>query len=194
MMMSKPSIYDAPKSELIVTESSNKLVDLIAQSRLFLTDKFSTTTDCIASGRDKVLLTPNYRRLSSITAQFNQIIDKNEQFSPNIFYIAVAGLGGSILARNSNFLFRLSLPPTIALATSYQLLPQSTNNVFSKIGSLEQSNFPELHQQRLELRNSINSSLQDTKNNFKDLTDGFNSTVNKGAHQIQELTGFRLGN
>ncbi|TIC50996.1 hypothetical protein E3Q05_03254 [Wallemia mellicola] len=185
----QPSIYDAPKSELIVTESSNKLVDLIAQSRLFLTDKFSTTTDCIASGRDKVI---NLER--STKSQFNQIIDKNEQFSPNIFYIAVAGLGGSILARNSNFLFRLSLPPTIALATSYQLLPQTTNNVFSKIGSLEQSNFPELHQQRLELRNSINSSLQDTKNNFKDLTDGFNSTVNKGAHQIQELTGFRLGN
>lgn len=142
----------------------------------------------------QVLLTPNYPRLSTITAQFNQIIDKNEQFSPNIFYIAVAGLGGSILARNSNILFRLSLPPTIALATSYQLLPQSTNNAFSKIGSLEQSNFPELHQQRLELRNSINNSLQDTKNNFRDLTDGFNSTVNKGAHQIQELTGFRLGN
>lgn len=97
------------------------------------------------------------------------------------------------MARNSNILMRLSLPPTAALAASYHLLPQSTSNAFSKLGSIEQSKFPEVHQQRVELRNKLGDSLQDTKKTFDGWSKDLQENTDKGFDKIQDLTGFRVG-
>ncbi|TIA93399.1 hypothetical protein E3P99_00195 [Wallemia hederae] len=187
-MTLKPSIYDAPNKEIVVTETSNKLVDVIGTGREFLQDQFGTCSNYIRSGVDGFI-----RFEDCVKTQANEIVDKNEQLSPNVFYIAVAGLGGSILARNSNILLRLSLPPTAALAASYHLLPQSTSNAFSKLGSLEESKLPQLHQQRLELRNKFDSSLHDTKKTFDDWSKDLQISTNKGFDKVQDITGFRVG-
>ncbi|EOR04970.1 hypothetical protein E3P92_00264 [Wallemia ichthyophaga] len=188
-MTLKPSIYDNPNSQVIVTETSNDLVHVIGQGRELLQDKLGSCNEFIRSGVDGFI-----RFEDCVKTQSNQILDKNEQLSPNIFYIAVAGLGGSILARNSNILMRLSLPPTAALATSYQLLPQSTSNGFNKLTSIEESKFPQLHNQRLELKKFISNSFIDTKNTFSGWNDLVQQNTNKGFDKIQEMTGFRVGN
>ncbi|KAH7058494.1 hypothetical protein BKA57DRAFT_519723 [Linnemannia elongata] len=52
-----------------------------------------------------------------------------EPLVPALFYITVAGLTGSILARRSNFLFRFLSPAALALGASAYCIPKTTNNV-----------------------------------------------------------------
>ncbi|KAG0379210.1 hypothetical protein BGX24_001318 [Mortierella sp. AD032] len=52
-----------------------------------------------------------------------------EPLVPALFYITVAGLTGSILARRSNFVFRFLSPLALALGASAYCIPKTTNNL-----------------------------------------------------------------
>ncbi|KAF9563543.1 hypothetical protein EC968_004815 [Mortierella alpina] len=52
-----------------------------------------------------------------------------EPLIPALFYVAVAGLTGSIIARKSNIVFRFLSPVALAMGASAYCIPKTTNNV-----------------------------------------------------------------
>ncbi|CAG8744030.1 17997_t:CDS:2, partial [Acaulospora morrowiae] len=61
------------------------------------------------------------------------VIAPNERMKPEILYIAIAGLAGTIVARNRNILFRIASPLLFTVAASYYFIPQTTRNIAAKI-------------------------------------------------------------
>jgi len=62
-----------------------------------------------------------------------EVIAPNERMKPEVLYIAVAGLAGTIAARNRNILIRIASPILFTVAASYYFIPQTTRNIAAKI-------------------------------------------------------------
>lgn len=64
-----------------------------------------------------------------ITARVQALVDAREMNSQNAFSVAVAFLGGSIMARPRGFLLRTIFPIATGLGAAAYFMPNTVNNV-----------------------------------------------------------------
>jgi ElaB/YqjD/DUF883 family membrane-anchored ribosome-binding protein len=128
---------------------------------------------------DKLCLTINddvllYFSGQHMIAVVRKVHDRQEQLMPNLLYVGLAGLAGSIVTRQRSILARIFWPPVFALATSLYVLPNTTRSAL-----------------RL-LRDTIDSPefrkpIQEHAPVILDTTDATRSAVAQGATQATKL-------
>lgn len=124
--------------------------------------------------------------------RIKSIISANESLTPGLLYVGIATLTGSILARNRMLPTRFLLPPVFLLASANHFLPETTGNLSSYFGSLEETYFPSLS----EKHDVAKAHTQMTWEKMKDVTASSRDQLNRGAmtavEKVQEMTGLKL--
>ncbi|CAG8508939.1 5728_t:CDS:2 [Acaulospora colombiana] len=127
----KLSIYDDPKPDIVLVESPSRLEQSIRQSRIRIAQSHR-----IRDIKDKwIEVEQNTERT------VKEVIAPDERVKPEILYIAVAGLAGTIVARNP----------------SYYFIPQTTRNIAVKIREYE-GRSPELTKAHESISNLVKGS------------------------------------
>lgn len=120
------------------------------------------------------------------------IISPDEAVTPGLLYSGVAGLTGSILARNRILPTRLLLPPVFLFATANYFLPKTTGNLSAYLGDLEDTYVPEVAQKHDIAK--AHSAMAWAR--LKDATANGRAKLDESAglavHKIQEATGLKL--
>ncbi|KAG6853120.1 hypothetical protein C0991_006730 [Blastosporella zonata] len=128
----------------------------------------------------------------AIENRVKSIISANESLTPGLLYIGVATLTGSILARNRILATRLFLPPVFLFVSAKHFLPQTTENLTSYLGSIEETYFPTLAQKH----DVAAAHTQMTWERIKDASQNGQEWVNQGAvtavEKVQQATGLKL--
>ena len=126
------------------------------------------------------------------TDRVKAIISPNESLTPGILYVGIATLTGSIIARNRMLATRFLLPPIFVAASANHFLPETTGNLSSYFGSLEETYFPSLS----EKHDIAKAHTQMTWEKVKDATASSREQLNRGAmtvvEKVQEVTGLKL--
>ena len=124
--------------------------------------------------------------------RIKSIISTNESLTPGLLYVGIATLTGSIIARNRMLLTRFLLPPIFLFASANHFLPETTGNLTSYLGSLEDTYFPSLS----EKHDVAKAHTQMTWEKVKDATASSRDQLNRGAmtavEKVQEVTGLKL--
>ncbi|CCH59555.1 hypothetical protein TBLA_0B07370 [Henningerozyma blattae CBS 6284] len=80
---------------------------------------------------------------SKITGTLSSLhSDHSELLIPNIFYIGVAAMAGSVLTKRSNILYRVSMPVIFGTAGFYYTLPKTYSNTIDLLHEWEESKLP----------------------------------------------------
>lgn len=124
---------------------------------------------------------------SEVTNTVNSTIDKDEEIFPNILYVGVAALGGTILARNRNIVLRFLTSTTLAVGASYYLLPKTTQNVAAHLERLEKR-YPQLIELHQQVNNTVNDARKQVDDTVAQLRGVVDENTNKLREQIQQNT------
>jgi organizing structure protein 2 len=138
-------------------------------------------------------LIPEGLNFSPLSAgRVKSIIAPDEAVTPGLLYSGVAGLTGSILARNRILPTRLLLPPIFLFATANYFLPKTTGNLTTYLGDLEDTYVPEVAQKHDIAK--AHSAMAWAR--LKDATANGRAKLDESAglavHKIQEATGLKL--
>lgn len=80
--------------------------------------------------------------------------ESNEKVMPGLIYVLVAGMAGSIVARNRNILVRTSLPLALGIGAAWTVMPATMNNVSALLWKYEQK-FPAVASAHVRTRDGI---------------------------------------
>ncbi|KAG0265029.1 hypothetical protein BG011_005596 [Mortierella polycephala] len=100
-----------------------------------------------------------------------------EPLIPALFYISVAGLTGSLIARKSNIAFRFFSPLALALGASAYCIPKTTNNVIHGLRTFE---YREWYREWQDKYVHAKKSLVDT-------THGLTAVAGTAAHEAKDV-------
>ncbi|KAJ9112696.1 hypothetical protein QFC22_006198 [Naganishia vaughanmartiniae] len=131
--------------------------------------------------------------LLSSSGEFKSVLPKNEPLTPGILYIGVAGLAGSVLARNRNILVRLLLPPTLLVASSPYFLPQTSANVRAYLSQVEDTHFPELAATHRAVNAQLGETFSTALDKVQHVSQEAGVVGSKVVRGVEETTGLRLG-
>ncbi|KAF9086530.1 hypothetical protein BGX23_008806 [Mortierella sp. AD031] len=99
-----------------------------------------------------------------------------EPLVPALFYITVAGLTGSILARKSNFLFRFMSPVALAFGASAYCIPKTTNNLIHGLRTYDYTQWS----------HDLQHKYFHAKKSLVDTTTGLTSAAGSVVHGAQD--------
>jgi len=184
----KLSIYPNPQPEIVLIEAPHPLAAHIKVAREHTTDALSGVRAQVESVVDKWV---GFER--RVEREVKSVLPKDEPLTPGILYIGVAGLAGSVIARNRNIVARLILPPALFLAASPYFLPKTSHNVRQYLARIEDAHFPELARQHDELVRSASSTFRSAVNRAEGLGVDVKSISGKVVRQVEDTTGLRLG-
>lgn len=122
-----------------------------------------------------------------MTAEIKSTVDKDEEVFPNALYVGVAALAGTIIARNRNVVLRFLTSSTLAIGTSYYLLPKTTHNVAVQLEKLEKK-YPQLQSAHQSVNNQVDQVKKQIDDTVSQLRGAVDENVNKLQSQIQENT------
>jgi len=178
----KLSIYDEPEPKVVVIESPTKL-----EEQVYVVQKYANET--VEEGKNYVnSWIHKYEELENdVTSTINNTIDKNEEVFPNILYVGVAALAGTIIARNRNVAIRFLTSATMAAGASYYLLPRTTNNVCHQLEKIE-SKYPPIQSAHQTVNQTVNDMCQQVDGALSQLRGIVDDNTGKIRQQIQENT------
>ncbi|KAG6830940.1 hypothetical protein H0H92_013868 [Tricholoma furcatifolium] len=183
----KLSIYPASTPDVILIETPSALEHEIGVVRRKVTEAFQDTHSQIQGVVSRWIEIEH-----AIENRVKSIISPHESLTPGLLYVGVATLSGSILARNRGLATRFILPPIFLYASAKHFLPQTTENLSSYLGSLEETHFPTLAQKH----EIAVAHTKMTWERVKDATVDGRHWVNSGAitavEKLQEATGLKL--
>lgn len=130
--------------------------------------------------------------MQPLADRIKSIISANESLTPGLLYVGIATLSGSIIARNRMLVTRFLLPPIFLFASANHFLPETTGNLSSYLGSLEETYFPSLS----EKHDVAKAHTQMTWEKVTDFTASSRDQLNRGTmtavEKVQEVTGLKL--
>ncbi|KAG6849128.1 hypothetical protein H0H93_011075 [Arthromyces matolae] len=183
----KLSIYPTPTPDILLVDEPSILEREIGVVRRKATAVFQDT-----HSRIQELVSRWIGVEHAIENRVKSIIAPNEPLTPGLLYVGVATLSGSILARNRILATRLLLPPLFLFLSAKHFIPQTTENLTSYLGSLEDTYFPTLAQKHA----VANAHTQMTWDRLKDASKDGREWANRGAvtavDKVQEATGLKL--
>jgi molecular chaperone DnaK (HSP70) len=129
-----------------------------------------------------------YQQLENeVTTNINSTIDKDEEVFPNLFYVGVAALAGTIIARNRNIVLRFLTSSTLAVGASYYLLPKTTHNVAVQLERLE-SRYPQLQAAHQTVRDTVCDARKQVDETVSQLRGAVDENAKQLREQIQQNT------
>jgi MICOS complex subunit MIC26 len=128
----------------------------------------------------------------NITDRVKSFKAPHESLTPGILYVGIAGLTGSILARNRFILTRLLLPPTFFVLAAHHFLPQTTHNITSYLGQVEERYFPTMAEKHEIAKAHSAMTWERLKEGTKSGREQADRIVGEGVGKVQELTGLKL--
>jgi len=114
----------------------------------------------------------------------------DEDMLPSTIYVLIAGLGGSIVARKHNILFRATFPWLFGGAAFAYFLPQTWSNVRQLAWKYEQEQVPTLAKKHTETVDNISQMKNQSVKLYDDSEKSVKSSVHSLRSKIKEWTGF----
>ncbi|KAI8981445.1 apolipo protein O-domain-containing protein [Pilobolus umbonatus] len=178
----KLSIYDEPEPKVVIVEAPTKL-----EEQVFIVQKYANET--VEEGKSYVnSWVQKYEELENkVTSTINNTIDKNEEVFPNILYVGVAALAGTIIARNRNVVLRFLTSTALATGASYYLLPKTTQNVFQHLEKLE-NQYPPIKSAHQTVNHTVNDVCQQVDSTLSHLSGMVDANTSKLREQIESKT------
>ncbi|RIA84069.1 apolipo protein O-domain-containing protein [Glomus cerebriforme] len=165
----KLSIYDEPKPDLVLVKSPTKLEEEIRQTRIHVIKAARDFEQQIHEMTNKwIAIEQNTEKT------IKEIVAQDERLMPEVLYIAVAGLAGTIIARNRNILLRIASPLFFTIASSYYFLPKTSHNISTKIQEYEQKspNLLKVHYSISEVANDARQKVDSVISDLKSVGGG----------------------
>ena len=128
----------------------------------------------------------------AFTDRVKSIISPNESLTPNLLYVGVATLTGSILARNRIIVTRLLLPPLFLVVSAKHFLPQTTSNLSAYLGSLEEAYAPELARKHEVAKAHTQMGWDMVKERTREWREAANKGVEGAVDKVQGATGLKI--
>ncbi|KAG2205118.1 hypothetical protein INT47_002212 [Mucor saturninus] len=178
----KLSIYDEPEPKVVIVESPTKL-----EEQVYIAQKLANET--LEEGKTHVngWVQKVQQLESDVTSNIQSTIDKDEEIFPNLLYVGVAALAGTIIARNRNVVLRFLTSSTLAVGASYYLLPKTTHNVAVQLERIEKK-YPQL----VSVHESVNETVFGVRKQLDDAVSqvqgAYAENTQKLRQQIQENT------
>ncbi|KAJ3500001.1 hypothetical protein NLJ89_g9984 [Agrocybe chaxingu] len=183
----KLSIYPSPTPDVVLVDSPSELEKQISSVRRTAQDTYAGAHAHVQGWISKWIGVEH-----AVEKRVKSIVTPEEPLTPNLLYIGVATLTGSILARNRIFATRLLLPPLFLISSAQHFLPKTTGNLSAYLGSLEDTYFPTFAEKH-EIAKAHSAM---TWERIKDATKNGREKINRGAvvavDKVQELTGLKL--
>jgi len=183
----KLPIYPSPTTDILLVDSPSEL-----EKRIAIVRRTASQTYAEAHAHIRGWVTSWVGVEHAIEHRVKSIISPNESLTPGLLYVGIATLTGSILARNRMLATRFLLPPIFLVASANPFLPETTGNLSSYFGSLEEAYLPSLS----EKHDVAKAHTQMTWEKVKDATASSREQLDRGAmvvvEKVQEVTGLKL--
>ncbi|KAK3394674.1 apolipo protein O-domain-containing protein [Podospora didyma] len=158
-----------PTSALIQSSSSNEVITIhprgatptdrlaaqIRHGRLFLYQHACAAEDAVNGGMSRAF--DLERSFTSTIASLAPPRESGEKLMPGLIYVLVAGMAGSIMARNRNVVLRAGFPLTLGLGAAYAVIPVTMRNVGGLVWEYERR-FPAVADAHLRTREGVEKS------------------------------------
>ncbi|KAG0323339.1 hypothetical protein BG000_002658, partial [Podila horticola] len=108
----------------------------------------------------------HYKRRFSNT---HTLMAQEDELLPGLIYVGLAGLTGSLVARQRNILIRMFSPLAFATAAGAYFLPHATHNVFDSIGGPMTSARDSVHEHTHKAQHWVDGKVRDAGEAMDDL-------------------------
>lgn len=128
----------------------------IRQGRLFLYQQSCTAEDAVNAGMARL-----FRLEHGFTSTLSSLAparESGERLMPGLVYVLVAGMAGSIVARNRGVLLRGATPLALALGAAWSVLPVTMGNVSALAWRYEQR-VPAVAEAHVKVRESVEKGV-----------------------------------
>ncbi|KAK1830055.1 micos subunit MIC26 [Podospora conica] len=128
----------------------------IRQGRLFLYHQSCTAEDAVNAGMARL-----FRLEHSFTSTLSSLAparESGERLMPGLVYVLVAGMAGSIVARNRGVLLRGTTPLAFALGAAWSVLPVTMGNVSALAWRYEQR-VPAVAEAHVQVREGVEKGV-----------------------------------
>ncbi|CAO3663098.1 unnamed protein product [Rhizopus stolonifer] len=171
-----------PEPQVTIVEAPTKL-----EEHVYIAQKYANKT--LEEGKGHVDgWVQKYQQLENdVTTNINNTIDKGEELNPNLLYVGVAALAGTIIARNRNIVLRFLTSTTLAVGTSYYLLPKTTSNVFQHLERLEKR-YPQLQAAHQSVNESVDDAYKQVDSTLVQLRGAVDENAAKLREQFEQNT------
>ncbi|OCH89366.1 hypothetical protein OBBRIDRAFT_835851 [Obba rivulosa] len=180
-------IYPAPEPELILVEAPLPLEAEIGVARRAVTQ---TLND--AHARVQAVVSRWIGVEQAVEHRLKSLVAPDEPLTPGLLYAGVAGLTGSILARNRSIALRASLPPLLFTLAFARFLPHTASNVRAYLSALEDAYAPRLAEVHATANAHAAMTWARAREGLGDARAGLEGAVEKGLGRVEEATGLKL--
>ncbi|EMD32687.1 hypothetical protein CERSUDRAFT_99064 [Gelatoporia subvermispora B] len=183
----KLPIYPVPEPELILVETPLPFEAEIGVARRAVT---ATVND--AQARVQGVVSRWIGVEQAVEHRIKSLVASDEPLTPGLLYVGVAGLTGSILARNRNILLRASLPPLLLTLAFAHFLPHTASNVRQYLSALEDAHAPRLAEAHATANAHSAMTWARVQEAFGGARDGLRGSIAQGLGRAEEATGLKL--
>ncbi|CAG8568676.1 178_t:CDS:2 [Ambispora gerdemannii] len=171
----KLNIYDDPRPEIVVVETPTKIEETIRQTRFKAKKALEDTENQFRQVSDRWISIEQKTERA-----INDVVSPKERLIPEVLYVGVAGLAGSVLAKNRGAFLRLTTPIVFTIAASYYFLPITSRNIARKLFEYEQQS-PAL----VNIHKSISQTTEESKNKIDEAMSDIRHTLNDQVKKVE---------
>ncbi|KAL2257724.1 hypothetical protein VTK26DRAFT_9259 [Humicola hyalothermophila] len=135
---------------------TDRLAAQIRRARLFLYSQACTAEDAVNETMSRVFAME--QSFTSTLASLAPARESGERLMPGAIYVLVAGMAGSIVARNRGVLLRAATPLALGLGAAWTVLPVTMGNVGALVWEYEKR-VPAVADAHLRAREGVERAL-----------------------------------
>jgi organizing structure protein 2 len=162
------SIFDAttttPTTTTVVRTRAptptDRLASQIGRARLFVYSQACVAEDAVNGAMARAFALE--QSFTSTIASLAPARESGEKLMPGLIYVLVAGMAGSIVARNRNVLLRGATPLAIGLGAAWMVIPVTMTNVSGLVWEYEKK-VPAIADAHLRTREGIEKGVYMTR-------------------------------
>ncbi|KAK4205339.1 apolipo protein O-domain-containing protein [Triangularia verruculosa] len=151
------SLITLPETPSVKKETpTDLLASHIRSARLYLYHHSCTLEDAVNSSLSRA-----FDLEQSFTTTISNLAPdraSGEKLMPGAIYVLVAGMAGSIIARNRNVLLRTATPLALGITAAWTVLPVTMNNVSELLWYYEKK-VPAVAEAHLQVRESVEKGV-----------------------------------
>ncbi|KAK4237517.1 micos subunit MIC26 [Achaetomium macrosporum] len=155
-----PSGPEATSSSTVVRTRAptptDRLAAQIRRARLFLYSQACVAEDAVNGAMARAFALEE--SFTSTVASLAPPRESGEKLMPGLIYVLVAGMAGSIVARNRNVLLRGATPLALGLGAAWMVIPVTMGNVSGLVWEYEKK-FPAVADAHLRTREGIEQGV-----------------------------------
>ncbi|KIY44290.1 hypothetical protein FISHEDRAFT_78195 [Fistulina hepatica ATCC 64428] len=183
----KLSIYPPSSNGVLLADDPIPLEAEIGQARRAVTRTFRGAIARVQGVVDRWIQVEY-----AIENRVKHTLAPAEPLMPAVLYIGIAGLTGSILARSSSLLVRVSLPPTFVVLASRHFFPSTSSNIAAYCGELEERFAPGLAHKHDVAKAHTMMMVERVRDAWNSADVRIRGRVESAVSRVQSSTGLKL--